>query len=360
VFKDYKFVLAFENNNVTDYVTEKLPSALLSGTLPIYMGAPNIEDWLPGENSVIRTDEFHGAKELSEYINYLDEHDDEYEKYFEWKKYPLRPQFVDKYKKCVFYGAECRLCTKIAEMRAAERSKPQSSGNFGEDQKLLTRSHALSFDGSTHVIVKGDDVLHRALTNEYTLGLWIKPARLQPMRIIDKNTAGVIDGLTFDLQPVGNHLYLRLCAAATCIMGQRPLSSDTWYYVTVIFSQGPEGVRFYINGKLDMLAAMFTATALNDLPLVFGTAAAGNADHFVGKMDDVSVWSIALPHDDIVKNAFRRFAGNERGLIGYYSFNEGSGELVHDWSTAGRHGLIGGAAGWEDAELKPLALNACW
>ena len=44
-----------------------------SGTLPIYMGAPNIEDWLPGENSVIRTDEFSGAKELSEYINYLDE-----------------------------------------------------------------------------------------------------------------------------------------------------------------------------------------------------------------------------------------------------------------------------------------------
>jgi hypothetical protein len=32
LFSQYKFVLAFENNNVTDYVTEKLPHAFLSIT----------------------------------------------------------------------------------------------------------------------------------------------------------------------------------------------------------------------------------------------------------------------------------------------------------------------------------------
>ena len=78
-------------------------------------------------------------------------------------------------------------------------------------------------------------------------------------------------------------------------------------------------MRFYINGKLDMSAAMFTATTLNGLPLVLGYTAAGSADHFIGKMDDVSVWSIALPHDDIVKNAFRRLAGNEPGMIVMYN-----------------------------------------
>lgn len=30
LFSQYKFVLAFENNNVTDYVTEKMPHAILS------------------------------------------------------------------------------------------------------------------------------------------------------------------------------------------------------------------------------------------------------------------------------------------------------------------------------------------
>ncbi len=30
---------AFENNNVTDYVTEKLPSSLIAGAVPVYMGS---------------------------------------------------------------------------------------------------------------------------------------------------------------------------------------------------------------------------------------------------------------------------------------------------------------------------------
>lgn len=70
LFSNYKYVLAFENNNVTDYVTEKLPLAYLGkalfifqnlfvgGALPVYMGAPNVEDWEIGPNSLIRTDNF--------------------------------------------------------------------------------------------------------------------------------------------------------------------------------------------------------------------------------------------------------------------------------------------------------------
>ncbi len=39
---EYKFFLAFENNNlVDDYVTEKMINALLAGTVPVYRGAPN-------------------------------------------------------------------------------------------------------------------------------------------------------------------------------------------------------------------------------------------------------------------------------------------------------------------------------
>lgn len=47
-------MIAFENSNVTDFVTEKLALAFKAGTLPVYMGAPNVENWLPGENSIIK------------------------------------------------------------------------------------------------------------------------------------------------------------------------------------------------------------------------------------------------------------------------------------------------------------------
>lgn len=34
IFENYKFVLVFENNNVTDYVTEKMMCALEAGAVP--------------------------------------------------------------------------------------------------------------------------------------------------------------------------------------------------------------------------------------------------------------------------------------------------------------------------------------
>lgn len=45
----HPFHLAFENFNQKDYVTEKLYEAIDSGTVPIYYGAPNVEDFFPTE-----------------------------------------------------------------------------------------------------------------------------------------------------------------------------------------------------------------------------------------------------------------------------------------------------------------------
>jgi hypothetical protein len=105
IFKQYKFVLCFENNNITDYVTEKMPNVLQAGTVPIYMGSPNIHpDWTPGEHSIIRTSDFKGPKDLANYLEKVCNDDDEYAKYFEWKKKGLSPQFKEKVRYCIAYN----------------------------------------------------------------------------------------------------------------------------------------------------------------------------------------------------------------------------------------------------------------
>ena len=47
VLRRYPFYLAYENSNDADYVTEKVFDALESGVLPVYYGAPNVDDFVP-------------------------------------------------------------------------------------------------------------------------------------------------------------------------------------------------------------------------------------------------------------------------------------------------------------------------
>ena len=42
-----------ENSIATDYVTEKLYDAFVAGCVPVYYGAPNVEDLLPDPDSII-------------------------------------------------------------------------------------------------------------------------------------------------------------------------------------------------------------------------------------------------------------------------------------------------------------------
>ena len=91
----YKFTLAFENAVATDYVTEKFYDPLIAGSVPVYLGAPNIEDFAPGEHCYIDASKWDDPNELADYLLELSQNDDMYNKYFEWREKPLRKEFTD-------------------------------------------------------------------------------------------------------------------------------------------------------------------------------------------------------------------------------------------------------------------------
>lgn len=63
----YKFCICFENCVFPGYVTEKIFDALLAGCIPIYFGAPDIEDFVP-ENVFVDYRKFNDWKALTDYI----------------------------------------------------------------------------------------------------------------------------------------------------------------------------------------------------------------------------------------------------------------------------------------------------
>ena len=105
----YKFTLVLENSLAEDYVSEKFFSALTSGSVPVYRGAPNIGDFAPAVRCFINAADFAAPAELAAYLNWLNEHDDPYRDYLGWKYTGLSARFqtlVDS----VRGEPLCRLC----------------------------------------------------------------------------------------------------------------------------------------------------------------------------------------------------------------------------------------------------------
>lgn len=53
VFRKYRYVLALDNSHEEDYVTEKIYHAFITGAVPLYLGAPNVADFVPMPQSLI-------------------------------------------------------------------------------------------------------------------------------------------------------------------------------------------------------------------------------------------------------------------------------------------------------------------
>ena len=94
VIARYRFTLAFENSISPDYVTEKFFDPLLAGSVPVYLGAPNVEQYAPGRRCVIRVSEFPGPAALAEHLQALAGDDAAYAELLAWKQEGLRPEFL--------------------------------------------------------------------------------------------------------------------------------------------------------------------------------------------------------------------------------------------------------------------------
>jgi hypothetical protein len=90
----YKFTLAFENSICLDYVTEKFFDPLLAGSVPVYLGAPNVAEFAPGRDCYIDASLFETPRALAAYLLHLAGDDAAYARYFRWKSEPLQASFL--------------------------------------------------------------------------------------------------------------------------------------------------------------------------------------------------------------------------------------------------------------------------
>lgn len=116
---EYLFVIISESIIENDWICPEFSQCLLSGAVPIYFGAPNIDKYVPGyQNSIINGNDFDNAQQLADYINKMGNDRNLYEStHFAWKDEGLTLNFKNHLSNCV-HITECRICKKVLELMA--------------------------------------------------------------------------------------------------------------------------------------------------------------------------------------------------------------------------------------------------
>lgn len=112
--REYLFTIAIENSLTYDYISEKLWHPLIVGSVPIYLGAPNVYDWLPCQtNCIIDLRKFKTPKDAAMFIKTVAKNKTLYESYHQWRNEPVSEKFqhiLDYHARISNYSMKCALC----------------------------------------------------------------------------------------------------------------------------------------------------------------------------------------------------------------------------------------------------------
>ncbi|MFA8299121.1 MAG: LamG-like jellyroll fold domain-containing protein [Hyphomicrobiales bacterium] len=110
-----------------------------------------------------------------------------------------------------------------------------------------------------------------------------------------------------------------------------PLTPFKWSHVAVVYD-GSHLMRTFIDGALVSEETNVDFFKSNDEPLVI-VGKNGN-DGFIGRLDEVRIWSKALTQEEIITNRKSMLTGNEEGLAAYFPLENNAleGEAVRDYT----------------------------
>ena len=169
---------------------------------------------------------------------------------------------------------------------------------------------ALGFDGKTYVEVS--DPPQFDADTPFSVSLWAYPTGKGAVALVSKmddRAANRGYDVLLEDGKVAVHLIHRWPDSAVKVLTRSALPSDAWHQLVVTYdgSGKAAGVKVYAGGKPQPLAVVndtLKGTIRTDKPLHLGKRQTANA--FVGKLDDVQFFSVALTGEDAAELAAGR------------------------------------------------------
>jgi hypothetical protein len=121
----YRYVIAIENSIGFDYVTEKLYESFASGAVPIYLGAPNVRDFIPHADAIVHAVDFSSPHALADHLRHLDRDETAWLRYHAWRGRSVPKHFEDLQAVANLntMPLTCRLCACVAGLMGCAREE---------------------------------------------------------------------------------------------------------------------------------------------------------------------------------------------------------------------------------------------
>lgn len=210
---------------------------------------------------------------------------------------------------------------------------------------------ALEFDGNGDYV----EVPYSAKLNpnQFTISCWVKVTGGQSNYrsvITSRNSSSSLQqGYTFYAGSDNKWQFWVGDGNSWEVIKSTDVVLNTWTHLAGVYN-GTK-LQFYINGTLvDELTTIFSANSTRPLRIGSGTTE-GNPRYFLpAQIDEVRIWNRARTGDEIKADMNHRLIGDEPGLVGYWRFDEGSGNTVHDQTENANHGTIHGNPTWVNSD----------
>ena len=199
------------------------------------------------------------------------------------------------------------------------------------------RGKALDFDGSNDYLANTD----ASLLGEFTVSFWWNTSSSNSdVRCVFGHSAGSIKickGVTT------NKFFFRVLTSGSSDNTVDLPSSNVWHHITLTRDSSNK-VDLFVDGgvptRLFSNAAQSGIFAISNI----GRSDAGTGQYWLGYLDDIRIYNRKLSQDEI--NAFSstgqtiRTGVSDRGIVGYWSFDEGTSTIAHDFSGNGNDGAL--------------------
>ncbi len=206
----------------------------------------------------------------------------------------------------------------------------------------MASNHYLSFDGSNDYINNSNlSGFNFSNSNEITIEAWFKLLGHSGYDgIVSMNSNGIKYRIMVNpgMQPyydAGMHQDVGVSGFT--------FSLNTWYHYVMVV-RGGGNAEIYVNGTLVSDRPTNVPSVLpNVSQILIGTGEGPGIHPSNALIDDCRVWNVALSQDDIQAYMVSSPPATTPGLVGYWDFNEGEGNLVNDLSGNGNSSTIYGS-----------------